>query len=152
MKTLCIVPCGKLKIWKKHPLLGPTPAKLVYIGPFAKKMQDYAKHFHEKSYVIISAKYGFLFPDDLIEDYDVSFNDPATNPIGLDELKEIVIDKHLLEYDRIIIVAPKLYAEISKKVFMGKEVLTPLSNCKNMFQMMEIVSKAITTNTPLVDY
>lgn len=36
---LCIVPCGTKKIWDENPNAGPTLAKDVYIGPFAKKVQ-----------------------------------------------------------------------------------------------------------------
>jgi len=46
MKTLCIVPCGKAKIWDKNPKAGPTMAKQVYTGPFAKKCQEYAELYY----------------------------------------------------------------------------------------------------------
>ena len=65
MKTLCIVPCGSKKIWKKNPNAGPMKAKDVYIGPFASKCQQYAKHFYPESWCILSAKHGFLFHNEI---------------------------------------------------------------------------------------
>ena len=87
MKTLCIVPCGNRKIWDKNPKAGPTKAECVYIGPFAKKCREYAMRFYPSSWYILSAKYGFLFPDELVTGpYNESFNDRKTNPITTKEL------------------------------------------------------------------
>ena len=49
MSTLCIVPCGRKKIWDKFPNHGPTEAKFVYIGPFASKCKEYAEMFFPSS-------------------------------------------------------------------------------------------------------
>jgi len=51
MKVLCIIPCGNRKIWDKNPNTGPTRAKDVYIGPFAKKCKDYAEKFYPSSWL-----------------------------------------------------------------------------------------------------
>lgn len=45
MKRLCIIPCGKKKIWDKYVDYGPTEAKNVYISPFGKACQAYATEF-----------------------------------------------------------------------------------------------------------
>ena len=66
MCTLCIVPCGNRKIWGKYPDKGATKAKDVYIGPFTSKCGKYAMHFYPDSWYILSAKYGFLHPEDIV--------------------------------------------------------------------------------------
>ena len=38
MKTLCIVACGKRKIWDKNTNAGPIKAEYVYIGSFTKSV------------------------------------------------------------------------------------------------------------------
>ena len=58
MRRLCIIPCGKKKIWDKYPDYGPMEAKDVYISPFGKACQAYATMFFE-NWVILSAKHGF---------------------------------------------------------------------------------------------
>ena len=73
MNTLCVTPCGSKKIRDIFPEAGPTPARDVYIGPFAQKCQQYAQGFYPLEWCILSAKYGFLFPDDIVPGpYNVS--------------------------------------------------------------------------------
>ncbi len=141
---LCVVPCGSLKIWSRNPNAGPTRAKDVYIGLFAKTCIEYAERFYPNSYVILSAKYGFLFPDELIpEDYNVTFNDPKTNPIGVEELRKQAEEKGLTKYDEIVVVAGSNYVNIVKKVFAGKKILTPLKGLGGMGPMISAMKKAI---------
>jgi len=147
---LCIVPCGSLKIWDKNPNAGPTRARDVYIGAFAKKCIEYAETFYPNSYVILSAKYGFLFPDELIpESYNVTFNDPKTNPISVDELRKQAEKKRLMKYDEIVVVAGSRYVEIAKKVFIGKKIITPLKGLGGMGPMISAMKRAIKTRKEL---
>ncbi|AGK61354.1 hypothetical protein Asulf_01363 [Archaeoglobus sulfaticallidus PM70-1] len=141
---LCVVPCGSMKIWHKNPDAGPTKAKDVYIGLFARTCIEYAEKFYPNNYVILSAKYGFLSPDELIpEDYNVTFNDPKTNPIGVEELRKQVEEKGLMKYDEIVVVAGSNYVNIAKRVFAGKKILTPLKGLGGMGPMISAMKKAI---------
>jgi hypothetical protein len=141
---LCVVPCGSLKIWSKNPNAGPTKAKEVYIGNFSRTCIEYAEKFYPNSYIILSAKYGFLFPDELIpEDYNVTFNDPKTKPIGVDELRKQVKEKGLTRYDKIVVVAGSSYVNIVRKVFAGKKIVTPLKGLGGMGPMISAMKKAI---------
>jgi hypothetical protein len=100
MNTLCIIPCGKRKIWDKHPEAGPTKTKNVYIGPFAASCRRYAE------WCIISAKHGFLFPEDVVPGpYEFTFSKPKTNPITIGELKTQATKKGLEKYQSIIVHA-----------------------------------------------
>ena len=54
-KRLCIVPCGKRKIWDEKPNAGPTPARKTYTGVFARTCIMYAEKFCQ-DYVIPPAK------------------------------------------------------------------------------------------------
>ncbi len=141
---LCIVPCGQRKVWSVNPNAGPTKAKDVYIGPFAKTCIQYAERFYPENYVILSAKYGFLFPEEIIpEDYNVTFNDPKTKPISVEELKRQAEVKGLMKYDEIVVVAGSKYANIVKKVFAGKKIRTPLAGLGGMGPMISAMKKAI---------
>ena len=144
MKTLCIVPCGKRKIWDQNPDAGPTKARFVYIGPFATKCREYAKMCYPSSWCILSAKHGFMFPNDVVPGpYDVSFNDKRTNPITTKELLSQAIEKELDNYQPIVVVGGKNYVDIAKEVFSSKEILTPLSDCKGMGYMMSRLKDAV---------
>jgi hypothetical protein len=150
MKTFCIVPCGNRKIWDKNPKAGPTKAEYVYIGPFAKKCREYAMKFYPSSWCILSAKYGFLFPNDIVPGpYNVSFNDRKTNPITTKELSAQVREKGLDNYGRIVILGGKTYVEMANEVFSSKGILTPLSNCKGIGYMMGKLNDTIKRGVPL---
>jgi len=150
MKTLCIVPCGERKIWDKNPNAGPTKAEHVYIGPFAKKCREYAQRYYPSSWCILSAKHGFLFPDDIVlGPYNVSFNDRKTKPISTKELSAQVTERQLDNFEQIVIVAGKNYVEIAKKVFSSSEIFTPLSDCKGIGYMIGKLNDSIKREVPL---
>lgn len=144
MKTLCVVPCGKRKIWDKVPAAGPTEARLVYIGPFAKKCREYAQKFYPDSWCILSAKYGFLFPQDIVpESYNISFNDLKSNPINIEELKKQISTKNLDAYDKIVVLGGKNYVNRLKKVFPYRKIHTPLLGFKGMGYMLQGLNNAL---------
>lgn len=144
MKTLCIVPCGSQKIWSKNPDIGPVKAKYVYIGPFSRKCQEYAQTFYAEDWCIISAKYGFLFPGDIVkEPYNVCFSNLRTNPISLEVLRDQVKEKELDKYEKIIVLGGKNYTKMVKLLFTDKAIYTPLSDCKGIGYMMGKLNSAI---------
>jgi len=141
---LCIVPCGMRKIWHINPNAGPTKARRAYIGAFSMACIEYAEKFYPESYVILSAKYGFLYPDEVVPGpYNVTFKDPSTNPISIEELRKQAEKKRLMEYDEIVVIAGKSYVKIVKEVFKGKKVITPLSRFTNMGSMISALRKAV---------
>lgn len=144
MKTLCIIPCGSAKIWDKNPQTGATAARDVYIGGFSKKCKEYAEKFYPSSWCILSAKYGFLLPDEIIpEQYNVSFNDKSTNPITLKELAAQAVNKGLITCDNVVVLGGKNYVRFAKKVFSAKEIIAPLSDCRGIGYMMGRLNKLI---------
>jgi hypothetical protein len=150
MKTLCIVSCGKKKIWDEKPDAGPTKARDVYIGPFATKCIEYAEKFYPTSWCILSAKYGFLFPDDIVPGpYNVTFNNKSTNLISQDELSNQIIEKGLNKFDRIVVLGGRKYVKMIKAVFSQKEIHTPLSGCSGNGEMMKEINNAIQRGIPL---
>jgi len=150
MNALCIVPCGMKKVWKKNPDAGPTRAENVYLGQFSKKCQQYAKIFYPGHWVILSAKFGFLAPADIVpEPYDVSFNYPGSHPISVDELRKQVQDRDMDKYEEIIVLGGKVYVHIVEEVFPGKKVKAPLSGCRGNGYMMQLLNNAIRNHQKL---
>lgn len=144
MNTLCIVPCGNRKIWDKKPNEGSTRARDAYIGPFAKKCRQYAERFYPSSWCILSAKYGFLFPDDIIQGpYNVNFNDKGTNPITINELSNQLMENGLNNFDKIVVLGGKNYVNMIKAVFRIKNIYAPLSDCQGIGYMMGKLNEAI---------
>ena len=120
MKTLVIVPCGKRKIWDKNPKAGPTKAKNAYTGSPFKVNWEYAEIFGDP-WAILSAKYGFLEPDQISpENNNVTFNDPSTNPITIPELKKQV-ERSYSYYTCIVTLGGRTYSEIASHVFFDEK-------------------------------
>ena len=138
-----IVPCGKLKIWSKNPHKGPTPAKEAYVGSPFKVNKSYAERFSNK-WLILSAKYGLIAPDFTITgDYDVTFNDPSTNPISIEELAEQA--KNYQGFDLVVALGGRIYTDIVSKIFSrnGMRVIKPtegLSIGESMAKLKNAVS------------
>ena len=139
LKILVVVPCGSSKIWSKFPKSKATRADEVYIGPPFKVNRAFAQKFADK-WVILSAKYGFISPSFVIpENYDVSFNAPATKPISLGELKVQAKGKGLENYDVVIALGGKNYTEIVKEVFMGCAKVITLAEGLPIGKAMKLV-------------
>ena len=152
MSILCIIPCGSKKIWDKQPDAGPTEAQHVYIGPFAKKCKEYALRFYPSSWCILSAKYGFLLPVDIVPGpYNVSFNNMSTKPITVQELFQQSTKKGLDQYDTILVLGGKNYTGIASKVFRHKEITAPLAGCKGIGYMMGRLKNAILSGKPITE-
>lgn len=144
MNTLCIVPCGHRKIWGKQPDAGPTEARYVYTGPFAAKCREYAERFYPLSWFILSAKYGFIPPDFVIDGpYNVTFRLKKTNPISVDELADQVEAQGLNMFAKIVVLGGATYVEITEKAFRGREILNPLCDCAGNGIMMGKLKRAI---------
>ena len=119
-------------------MLGPTPACKVYIGNYAKKCREYAEKFFPDDHVILSAKYGFLFPQEKIPGpYNVSFNVKSTKPVSIELLAGQAKEKGLTVYKRIVVVGGKNYVEVVKSAFPKCEIITPLQGCKGMIDMIQ---------------
>lgn len=150
MTTLCIISCGNKKIWSKYPNAGPTKAKDVYIGPFAKKCKEYAENFYPDSWCVLSAKYGFLFPEDIVpESYNVTFKKKSTNPITLKELKIQSEEKNIKDFDDFVVVGGKDYVKIIFELFPSKDIKTPLKGCKGNGSMQKLMNKALEERKPI---
>lgn len=150
MKSICIIPCGRKKIWDLKSDAGPTRAKDVYIGTFTRKCQEYAEIFYPNAWYILSAKYGFLSPKDIIPGpYNVTFNKKKTNPISNEELFIQANTKRIDKYNYIVVLGGKNYVDRIAKVFSNQKVLAPLKNCKGIGYMMGKLNDAIIRNHPI---
>lgn len=107
-KVLVITACSGTK-------LGNTPhvkakAKDMYQGRLFKLTRKLCEKF-KWDYVIISAKYGLLFPEEEIEGYEKVLK----NKEDIEEIKPKVIPKlkeMIPNYDKILVIAGKNYREV----------------------------------------
>ncbi len=143
MRRLCIIPCGKKKIWDKYPDYGPMEAKDVYISPFGKACQAYATMFFE-SWVILSAKHGFLRPNDIVlENYDLAFDSKSDKVISIEQLQKQMVDKSLLQFDEIVLLAGKKHKKVVTKLYPEEMITYPLEGCKGIGYMLQRLKEAV---------
>ena len=99
---LVVVPCGRAKVWHRHPELGPVAARHAYPGPPFKVNREYAERFGEE-WVILSAKYGFISPDFMLPGpYEVTFKRSSTCPVTPEALREQVRRMRLHRFSDVI--------------------------------------------------
>lgn len=143
MKRICIIPCGKKKIWDKHSDYGPMEAKDVYISPFGKACQAYATMFFE-NWVILSAKHGFLRPNDIVlKNYDLAFDSKSDEVINIEQLQKQMVDKSLLQFDEIVLLAGKKHKKVVTKLYPEEMITYPLEGCKGIGYMLQRLKEAV---------
>lgn len=127
----CIITCDSKKLTK------PSIAQNMYIGSFFKTQLQWAKkHFNRNNIFILSAKYGLLKLDDLIEPYDLKMGDK--NSVNLQ-----TISKQIKKYKingKIYSTAGKEYRKILDKVFINIEY--PFRHLKGMGYMIKAMKDA----------
>lgn len=104
MNSVALVACSKLKL--EH----PCPAVELYSrSALFKKASEYASANYGNWY-ILSAKYGLIYPNDLIEPYDVSLNKmkKAEREIWAQNVIEVIKQKIPIE-NTIYFHCGKLY-------------------------------------------
>lgn len=149
MKTLIIVPCGKSKVWDKNPELEFVKASEAYTSTFFRLNREYAETFGDR-WIILSAKYGFINPETMIENYDVSFNNQRSNPISTKILKEQIKNLELSSFNRIIGLGGKEYRTKILEAFENSQiqVVFPFNNCCGIGDMQKAIKNSIKDNGP----
>jgi len=142
-RSLIIVQCGGMKIWRTRPHAGPTKAKDAYVSGYFQNNRAYAERFG-KRWLILSAKYGFLEPETRIRDYDVSFLDSRTNPIGIGKLRTQMKRKRVGRYRDVVVLGGSAYAEIVHAAFDGAAVKIhqPFSGLRGIGFIQQAVKRA----------
>ncbi len=147
MNSLCIISCGKRKIWDNNPSNTSIKAKYLYTGVFTKKCIEYAEKMYNNSYCIMSAKYGFIFPEEYIKGpYNECFHIKNSNPISKEALSQQIKDKKLNNYDKVIILGGKFYTDMINELFPKKEVINLLDGCNGIGQMMKRLNELVSKN------
>lgn len=150
MKQLCIIPCGKKKIWDVADDKGEVPAAQAYVGALHRKSQAYSRVFCE-DFRILSAKHGFLGEHDLVaENYDVSFSDTKSDIISIAVLKKQALEQELFGFDRIVALTGKKYKPFIEGVFeKGPEVIYPLQHYPGIGYILQALQQAVEDNRAL---
>lgn len=143
MKKIAVLPCGKKKIWDVNPSAGPVYAKQAYQGTLHKKCARYAR-FHNLYPVILSAKYGFLHPEDIVPDnYDTGFQHHS-GVISDTALTSQWHMKGFSETDTIVVLTGKKHQRVLNRVIdTTHQWEFPLSRARGIGEMLQILDQSV---------
>jgi len=135
-KVLVITGCTKRKLGDNASVR--AQAKQMYQGRLFKTVRQYSETIGF-DYVIISAKYGLVFPDEEIEGYEEVLR-------RKEDIKRIqpMVEKKLRpllkDYDKILVIAGKQYREVLRNLWDERFVFV---KSRGYGDLCSIVSKAI---------
>jgi hypothetical protein len=144
-KVLVITECTKEKLGYDSSV--KVPAKQMYQGRLFKAVRNYCEKMGF-DYVIISAKYGLLRPDDVIEGYEMVLKTKE----DVERIRPQVEEKlrPLLErYDKVIVIAGKQYREVIKNLWDERFIAI---KSKGYGDLCSIVSKATIQEKSILDF
>lgn len=146
---MIIIPCGQGKVWDRNPEAGPTPARDAYTGAPFKANRRYAECFGD-TWIILSAKYGFIAPDYVIpEAYNVTFKKRSTNPVSVSALREQIRQLGLNRFQTVICLGGKEYRAIVREAFANEptDIVFPFAGLP-IGKMMQATKRAISSGEP----
>ncbi|WP_077325689.1 DUF6884 domain-containing protein [Virgibacillus siamensis] len=150
MKQLSIIPCGRKKIWDRNENAGAVPAKEAYIGTLHHLCRNYAETFTD-GWVVLSAKHGFLFPEDIVPgQYNVTFNQKSDEIITYDKLRSQVLEKGLDQFDMLVVLTGKKYKPVINGAFNdNQQRIYPLLQYSGIGYMQQALKQAVQKNEPI---
>jgi len=144
-KVLVITGCTKEKLGYDASV--KAPAKQMYQGRLFKTVRKYCESMGF-DYVIISAKYGLIHPDETIEGYEKVLR-TKDDVKRIQPLVEEKLRPLLNNYDKIVVIAGKQYREVLENLWNEKFVAI---KGKGYGDLCSIVSKAIPKGKTLLDF
>jgi hypothetical protein len=127
---VCIISCGKAKIWDNPGKKKPKAfvyAKDAYTGPLFTSAKNYAEQRHRGPWYILSDKYGLILPGEEIENYDVSPEEIKDDPEFFEAVHHRArSDPDLSRAKKIVLIAGKIHQDIIERIFPGVEIYNPV--------------------------
>lgn len=101
---------------------GKYEARSLYTGNSLNSPIKYANHFYGDEWYILSAEYGIIKSNTLIQDYNTSFSHPETNPVTYQKIAELFPDPKT----KVEFVGGRNYVKMLQQAW-------PESNISNFF-------------------
>jgi hypothetical protein len=144
-KVLIITECSKEKIGYTSSV--KAPAKIMYQGRLFKTVKEYAEAMGF-DYVIISAKYGLVFPDEIIEGYEKVLQTiedvEKIRPIVEERLRPI-----LDGYEKILVIAGEKYRETLRNLWDERFIIV---KSRGYGDLCRIIRKALPKERSLLEF
>jgi len=143
--VLVITGCTKEKLGYDASI--KAPAKKMYQGRLFKTVRKYCESLGF-DYVIVSARYGLIHPDDVIEGYEKVLR-TKEDVKNIQPAVEMKLRPLLKNYDRIVVIAGKQYREVLNNLWDERFVAI---KSKGYGDLCSIVSRAIPKEKTLLEF
>jgi cytoplasmic iron level regulating protein YaaA (DUF328/UPF0246 family) len=134
-KVLIIIECSKEKLGYTGSI--KAPAKMMYQGRLFKTVKEYAETMGF-DYVIISAKYGLVFPNEIIEGYEkvlkTAEDVERIRPMVEEKLKPI-----LTNYKKILVIAGEKYRDVLRNLWDARFVTIKSKGYGDLCRIIKIL-------------
>jgi hypothetical protein len=144
-KVLIITGCTKEKLGYTNSI--KAAAKKMYQGRLFRTVKEYAETM-KLDYVIVSAKYGLIFPDDVIEGYE-KFLQTKEDVERIRPLVEKRLKPILKNYEKILVIAGEKYREVLRNLW-DERFITVKS--KGYGNLCSIIKKVIPNEKSLLEF
>ena len=101
---------------------GSHEARNLYKGNSLTSPIKYANYFYGDDWYILSAKYGVVKSNTIIQDYDTTFSNPSSNPVTYETISKLFPDPQT----KVELIGGKQYVDMLQKAW-------PKSTVKNFF-------------------
>jgi hypothetical protein len=140
-KKLIIVPCSASKIWSTgRPSWDEMPACGAYRGQVWGVQRRFAE-IYGSTWIILSAKYGFITPETMIRDYDESFIKGTTSVT--EETLRFQARSIADSYPKILSLGSRPYNDAIRKAFDGldAEIEYPLEGLAQLLARQWVIHR-----------
>lgn len=144
-KVLVVTECSKKKLG--YSVSVKTTAKDMYQGRLFKWVRRYC-HVMGFNYVIISAKYGLLEPDDIIGGYEKILK-TEQDILDIQPIVEKKLGELLNEYDKIVVIAGEKYRKALYNLWDNRFMVI---RSKGYGDLCNIIEKAMPPEATLLKY
>lgn len=144
-KVLVVTECSKQKISYKGSV--EATAKEMYQGRLFKRTRRYC-HAMEFDYVIISAKYGLLLPDDIIGGYEKVLSTEEDIAV-IRPIVERKLGGLIRKYDKVVVIAGEKYRKTLHNLWDSRFITI---RSKGYGDLCNIIEKAMPPEATLLKY
>jgi len=144
-KVLVITGCTKEKL--RYDNLTKLPAKKMYQGRLFKTVKEFSDAMGY-DYVIISAKYGLVFPNDIIKGYEKVLQ-TKEDIKNIQSLVEEKLKPILGNYDKILVIAGEKYRKVLQYLWDERFIIV---RSKGYADLCSIVERATPPKATLLTY
>lgn len=86
----------------------------------------------------------FWLPNDIVlENYDLAFDSKSDKVISIEQLQKQMVDKSLLQFDEIVLLAGKKHKKVVTKLYPEEMITYPLEGCKGIGYMLQRLKEAV---------